>query len=289
MNYFWVLSIMGLIGTHHLYAQIESPVEENHYQDSLYILEIEDEGRRTKVMHAEPLYIDLIRDLGARKGEKEWNVGMGIIDNQSFDKYEALVEYEWAPIDRLGLEVELPFSFYYSPVGKGMAPASQLNALKLAAQYTFLVDDRRNFSLALGYIQELEITEFRKYGSDQFIPGAVYNPFLIVARRWGNNFHTLLYSGPVIEHHFRLRSTHIGIQVNTNVHYMISGTRNFVGIEFNKEVSGWGDFDMTIRPQMRVSISDQLLVGIVTGIPISRENQRFSSFLRLIYEPGHRH
>jgi hypothetical protein len=25
-----------------------------------------------KVLHAELLYIDLIRDLGARKGEKEW-------------------------------------------------------------------------------------------------------------------------------------------------------------------------------------------------------------------------
>ena len=42
---------------------------------------------------------------------------------------------------------------------------------------------------------------------------------------------------------------------------------------------------MTIRPQMRVEVTDQLLIGIVTGIPISKENERFSSFLRLIYEP----
>jgi hypothetical protein len=28
-------------------------------------------------------------------------------------------------------------------------------------------------------------------------------------------------------------------------------------------------------------------VGIVTGIPVNRENERFSSFLRLIYEPSH--
>jgi hypothetical protein len=44
---------------------------------------------------------------------------------------------------------------------------------------------------------------------------------------------------------------------------------------------------MTIRPQMRVGIAENLLVGIVTGIPVNRENQRFSTFLRLIYEPGH--
>mgnify|MGYP003114794517 FL=1 len=42
---------------------------------------------------------------------------------------------------------------------------------------------------------------------------------------------------------------------------------------------------MTIRPQMRVDLSDNLLVGIVTGIPIDKNNERFSSFLRLIYEP----
>jgi hypothetical protein len=75
-------------------------------------------------------------------------------------------------------------------------------------------------------------------------------------------------------------------QVNSNFHYMIDGTRNFIGIEFNKEVNR-RDFDMTIRPQMRVGLADNLLVGIVTGIPIKRENERFSSFLRLIYEPGH--
>jgi hypothetical protein len=40
-------------------------------------------------------------------------------------------------------------------------------------------------------------------------------------------------------------------------------------------------------PQMRVDISDNLLIGIVTGIPISKENERFSTFLRLIYEPKH--
>ena len=32
-----------------------------------------------KVDHAEPLYIDLMRDLGARKGEAEINVGFGLL------------------------------------------------------------------------------------------------------------------------------------------------------------------------------------------------------------------
>lgn len=252
--------------------------------DSLYIAKIQD-NTPAKVLHAEPLYIDLIRDLGARKGEKEWNVGMGITDNNNYDEYTALVEYEWAPMDRLGLEVELPFSLYY-PNGDADAPGSNLNSIKVAAQYSFFVSEKLKTSMALGYIQEFELTEFNNYSSNTLFTGNVYNPFFIAAKRWGSNFHTLLYTGPQFIHHFDNAHVETNWQINSNVHYMIPGTMNFVGIEFNKDVTRH-DFDMTIRPQMRVSIADNFLIGIVTGIPINRENQRFSSFLRLIYEPGH--
>jgi hypothetical protein len=246
-----------------------------------------DTTQSAKVLHAEPLYIDLIRDLGARKGEKEWNVGMGLTDNNTFDKYSALVEYEWAPIDHLGLEVELPFSFYYPTTGERSAPSSSLNSLKLAAQYSFYVSEKNNTSMALGYIQEFELTEFSKYSKEKLFKGNVYNPFFVAAKRLGTNYHTLLYTGPAFLHHFSDRSVQTSWQVNSNFHYMISGTRNFVGLEFNKSFLN-GDFDMIVRPQMRVGISENLLIGIVTGIPISRENERFSTFLRLIYEPRHK-
>ncbi len=32
-----------------------------------------------------------------------------------------------------------------------------------------------------------------------------------------------------------------------------------------------------MRPQMRVGIADNLLIGIVGGIPVSRESERLSS------------
>ncbi|WP_291114421.1 HAEPLYID family protein [Flavobacterium sp. UBA6135] len=256
--------------------------------DSLYIQEVEQKTEKHKVLHAEPLYIDLIRDLGARKGEKEWNIGVGLIDNNSYDRYEALIEYEWAPVDRLGLEIEVPFSFYYNQNGTEnlTTPQSKMESLKLAAQYTFFVSEKTNTSMALGYIHEFEMTSFKQYSSSTFFQGNVYNPFFVVAKRWGNNFHTLLYTGPVWEKSFDGHHSDFNWQINSNIHYMISGTRNFIGVEFNKEVYK-NDFDMVIRPQMRLEISNQIMVGIVTGIPISRENQRFSSFLRLIYEPSH--
>ncbi len=244
-----------------------------------------------KVLHAEPLYIDLIRDLGARKGEREWNIGLGLTDNNDFDRYTALVEYEFAPINRLGLEVELPFTFYYpmnGTVRRDSLPQNRLNSLKLAGQYTFFVSERLLTSLALGYINELELVAFKQYGQGNTVQGNVYNPFFVAAKRWGRNFHTLIYAGPYMMHHFRDGSLHTAWQVNSNFHLMIPGTRNFMGVELNKEVDG-GNFDMTIRPQLRLSVADNLLVGIVAGIPLSRENERLSSFVRLIYEPKHKH
>lgn len=256
-------------------------------KDSLYVKEVEDSKLPEKVLHAEPLYIDLIRDLGARKGEREWNVGFGLTDNNKYDEYLTLVEYEWAPMDRLGLEVELPFSLYYRNSADGAAPKSKLNSLKIAGQYSFYVSQKNKTSMAIGYINEFELNELNNFSSESVFIGNVYNPFFVAAKRWGNNFHTLLYTGPAISQHFSTKSFHTTLQINSNFHYMIPKTRNFIGIELNKEVHQ-SDFDMTIRPQMRVEVSESLLIGIVTGIPIKRENERFSTFLRLIYEPKHK-
>ena len=257
-------------------------------KDSIYIHQMEELAEPDKVLHAEPLYIDLIRDLGVRKGEKEWNLGMGLTDNLRFDSYEALVEYEWAPLNRLGLEVELPFTFY-SPVNgtlKDSVPSNRLNSVKVAAQWTFFVNERMATSMAVGYINEFEISDFSHFG-DPFVKGNVYNPFVVVAKRWGNNFHSLIYTGPMIEQNFITDKFHTRFDINTSFHYMISGTRNFIGLEFNKTMYH-DDFDMKLRPQMRLGITDNLLIGIVAGIPISRENERLSSFVRLIWEPKHK-
>lgn len=274
-----------------MFAQVSDSLKLNKAdKDSVYISEFEHVlGEKPKVLHAEPLFVDLIRDLGARKGEKEWNLGVGLTDMVKYDQYTALVEYEFAPIDRLGIEIELPFSFYFHGKGtsKDSVPGNKLNSIKLATQYTFFVSEKAKTSLALGYINEFELNDFRSFKNGPFIVGNVYNPFFVAAKRWGNNFHTLIYTGPYMMHHFKNNHLSIRTDINTSFHYMITGTRNFIGVEFNKSVMK-KDFDMTIRPQMRLGIADNFLVGIVTGIPIKRELERFSAFVRLIYEPGHK-
>ncbi len=258
----------------------------NTEKDSIYIQKIEEDGEPEKVLHAEPLYIDLIRDLGARKGEKEWNLGLSLTDNYKYDAYDALIEYEWAPVDRLGLEVELPFTFYAPQSGIDSMPSNSLNSIKLATQWSFFVSEIMATSMAIGYINEFELSNFENFGNP-FIVGNVYNPFLVIAKRWGNNLHSLIYTGPLIEQNFKTNKFHTTYDINISSHYMITGTRNFIGVEFNKTFDN-RDFDMTIRPQMRLGISENLMIGIVAGIPVSRENERLSSFVRLIWEPKHK-
>lgn len=278
----FMMSIL-LLASPYIYSQ-----SEKSQKDSLYISQVEDLEKPVKVLHAEPLYIDLIRDLGARKGEKEWNLGMGLTDNLQFDTYEALIEYEWAPINRLGFEVELPFTFYTSSntVENAEAPNNRLNSIKLASQWSFFVNERWATSMAIGYINEFELSDFGNFGQP-LIKGNIYNPFLVLAKRWGNNFHSLLYTGPKVEQVFSTGQFHSSYDINTSFHYMISGTRNFIGVEFNK-VLNQGNFDMIIRPQMRLAIVDNLMIGIVAGVPVSKENERLSSFVRLIWEPKHK-
>lgn len=239
-----------------------------------------------KVQHAEPLFIDLIRDLGARKGEKEWNVGLGMVDQLRWDKYETLVEYEWAVRDRLGLEIEVPFTFYapVTPRMEANRPANRIESLKLAAQWSFWVSPKYRSSLALGYIHQLTLVDIARMGRDPLLTGNVFNPFLVAAKRLGSNWHSLVYTGPEFQQQFGSSRWHNRYAFHASIHYMIPDSRNFVGIEANNY---WetNDFDLTLRPQMRLAINEHLLVGIAAGIPVKRENERMSSFIRLIYEP----
>lgn len=287
----FVLGLLLLLSTS-LFAQ-ELPIDSikakiearNERRDSLYIAHIEDRREPDKVLHAEPLFIDLIRDLGARKGEAEWNVGLGLTDQTSYDAYTMLIEYEFAPIDRLGLEFEIPVTINRARQRNINRPSSRIESLKFAAQWSFFVSQDLQTSMALGYLNELEFSDLDIIKNAPVFMGNLYNPFFIAAKRWSNNWHTLIYTGFKFFQDFKQGFKGWEYEANTNFHYMISGTRNFIGVELNKTLTDKGDFDMVIRPQMRVVISQDLMIGIVVGIPINQERERLSTFLRLIYEP----
>jgi hypothetical protein len=75
----------------------------------------------------EPMVFDLVRPLGARRGELEFNT-LGLVPlkrERGSPAIEWAPEIEWAPVDNFAIEFELPF-------GDG-----RLEAYKFAAQYTF--------------------------------------------------------------------------------------------------------------------------------------------------------
>ena len=116
------------------------------------------------------------------------------------------------------------------------------------------------------------------------VQGNLFNPFFVGAKRWGDYYHTLIYTGPRFEYHFDPSIWHFEYEMHLNFHYMIPGTGNYAGLEFNQYFAG-DNYHGVLRPQIRLDINEQLLLGIVTGIPIDRTEERLSFFLRLIYEP----
>ncbi len=237
-----------------------------------------------KVSHTEPLYLDLVRDLGARKGEKEFNVGADFKNIKSYNEYAFFAEYEFAPIDRLGLEIETDFSFFKKTGYNTEAPNNKLECSKLSVQYSFFVSPKYKTTLAVGYTQIWGFTDFRNYGKSNFFTGTVYNPFFVAAKRWGNNFHTLIYTSHLIKHDFAEKCAVVNWQINTSFHYSIPQTKHFIGVELNKEVNE-GKFEITVRPQVKIKLNTNLAVGFVTGVPINKNGESFSSFFRIIYEP----
>jgi hypothetical protein len=237
-----------------------------------------------KVSHAEPLYLDLVRDLGARKGEKEINIGADFSNSTHYNTNAFLIEYEFAPINRLGLEVEADFSFYKRIHTNSETPGNKLECLRFSTQYSFFVSTKLQTTMALGYTQIAEFTAFKNYGKADFMTGTVYNPFFIAAKRWGKSFHSLSYISPMLEHTFATNALCLNWQINTSFHYVIPQTKHFIGVELNKEFHD-GVFCMTIRPQVKMKLSPKVALGLVTGIPVINQEEGYSSFVRIIYEP----
>jgi hypothetical protein len=239
-----------------------------------------------KISHAEPVYIDLIRDLGARKGEKEINVGWEMNDRSRYMEHSGFVEYEFSPLNRLGLEVEVPFNYYNAeriPTGEEL-PNEKIEGLKFAAQYTFLVSAKYQMSMAAGAIYEMELHSFKTMsGSKKVLKGNDFNPFLIVAKRWGKQFHSLLYTGPVFHNGFDDHQSLVTLQTNVSVHYQLPHTGHLLGVEVNQE---WNREAMktVIRPQLKLKLNAGFALGVATGIPLDYKQEGLSFVARLIYE-----
>ncbi|GGB82166.1 hypothetical protein GCM10011325_07110 [Dyadobacter sediminis] len=242
-----------------------------------------------KIRHAEPLYMDLIRDLGARKGEKEWNVGYGVEGHKDYTINHSFVEYEFSPLNRLGLEVEVPFALYKTThVHEGNdVPRNRIEGMKLAAQYTFLVSEKNQMSMAGGYMHEFRAHSFYSMSHGRgMLKGNSVSPFFIVAKKFGNRINTMIYTGPEWEFTPEESKKELYYQINASMHYVLSDG-NFVGLEVNDEFSSMSRRTV-LRPQMKLILASNLALGLVTGIPTNFHAEGMSFMARVIFEPKSR-
>jgi hypothetical protein len=239
------------------------------------IVRVHGQNLTPKVSHAEPVYFDLIRDLGARKGERELNIGMGISRHPSYSEYSYLVEYEFAPVNRLGLEIEIPFVFRrYNAPDNSTPSENGLEGIKAALQYSFFVSEKLKTTMAVGYIFERRLTRLN--------PAYEHNPFFIIAKKWGTQFHCLLYAGPLFEYNSLYRITSAAV-INASVHYMLPGTKNFVGVEINDEMKTH-HHKLIIRPQFKLTLSPASAIGLALGISTHNNDEPLDFLIRWIYE-----
>lgn len=240
-----------------------------------------------KVSHVEPLYMDLVRDLGARKGEKEWNVGLSLEDKTHYHSLGGLVEYEFAPANRLGVEVEVPFSVHFRTDRQSPAelPVAGINGIKVATQYTFFVSPALNLSLAAGYANDLEFHMEKEKSVWRLHPENVLQPFGVVAKSWfEGRFHTLLYVSPALGVGLRTGHLQKELLLNADFHYRFPKSRNVLGVEIN-QTYGFPQVGVVLRPQVKVNLTKGVALGVVTGIPVLGKAEGPSLFCRLIYEP----
>lgn len=256
---FWIIAI--LITVTNGYAQISIP---------------------EKVSHAEPLFYDLVRDLGARRGEKEFNLGMEFTNTKNYNRQGVLVEYEFAPINRLGFEVETDFTFFRRTEPDAEVPNNKLESLRLSTQYSFFVSPKYKTTLAIGYSHIVELTDFNLYGKEKLVTGNAFNPFFVAAKRWGETFHTLIYTNLLMEK--GAFDVTVNWQINTSFFYTIPQTKHFIGVELNQEIIH-GEFEMMIRPEVKVKLTHNLAIGFVTAFPVNNSTEGISTFFRIICEP----
>ena len=253
---------------------------------SVGIVYSQDSLRTLKISHAEPIYTDLVRDLGARKGELEIDAGFSFRDNRRFLTYEGFVEVEFAPVNRLGVEIEVPISFNQPIyISSDSLPHDRVQGIKLATQYTFLVSPKLNMSAGVGFMDEILFHSFGSIHNKGFFKGNVYNPFFVVAKKFGANFHSLLYTGPQFEHVFANNNLNFSYQNNLSFHYTFGNSGHFLGIEFNHEFDEL-NWQLTIHPQVKLKIANGFSWGMALGIPCNNYHTGgLEIFTRLIYEP----
>ncbi|WP_169973550.1 hypothetical protein [Tautonia rosea] len=210
---------------------------------------VEDIGYRDGPRIPEPMVFDLVRGLGARRGELEVNVlNLVPFRGDGRTRYEWAPEIEYALFDGFALEFELPIF------------NTHIEAAKYAAQYTFgtAFDDAfihgiqgilqhdfndNRVSIAVLYLAGLRLDQkWSLFGMFGFNAGQLVFPFDDIAPRRG-----------------------LDMLVNLSVFYDVT-ERFLVGVETNIARNFVGSGDILIMPQFHWDIGEHYRVQFGVGV-----------------------
>lgn len=252
-----------------------------------------------EVKHYVPLYLDIPTELNVKKGYKDVSLAGGYAEFRDFRRFRALAEFGFAPIDKLGVEIEVPLVFFHdkkimgppppdAPREEGGAPES-VTSLRVGINYSFLTLPRAKTTFSAGYFNEIETSPFSRFGRP-LLASNLSNPFVVAAKVWGERFHTMVYTGPTFRREFERHETQKQYLLNTIFSYRFGRgeTESFVGLECNQIFVHHEKGQMILRPQILLPLNKQWNLGIVAGFPVATSNHlKGNLFFRLIYVPKH--
>jgi len=194
----------------------------------------------TRVQIPEPMVFDLVRQLGAEKGEIEINA---LFEQplDSSDPTETMVapEIEYAFADGFGLELELPFE------------GGKLESVKAAAQWT--LGERGNFVHGTQIIVERLVQEDGWDLSALYIPAFRFNDTWSALAMFGAES----ISGPGV-------TDDLAALANLTVFARLN-TRLTAGLELNSLLGADAGASLLVMPQLQIDITDLLTVQLGLG------------------------
>jgi hypothetical protein len=205
----------------------------------------------------EPLVFDLVRGLGARRGELEVN-NLTVIDPERGSVLWA-PEVEWAFADGYAVELELPFD------------DRQLESVKVALQGT-MPSPWRSFIHGWQTFAEVGLDGGETDGVLVYIWGQRFAP------RW--SYLSMLGAET---HWSRSGLDGAAALANTSL-FFDSDEATTWGIETNTVVDDGGDWQIRIFPQLHRQLSRRLRVQLSGGLGIERSDVQPLIGLRLILE-----
>ncbi len=220
----------------------------------------EDFASEDRVVHIpEPMVFDLVRSLGARRGEFEVNVlGLFPLSNLEDREIDWAPEVEYALLDGLALEFELPFE------------GSRLAAYKFAGQVTFGTGFGERFIHGAQFIVE-KLRNERVWE---------LTPLYIAGFRFDERWSVLGMVGYRTEVGDESENSH-ELLVNPSI-FLDLTHRMSVGIETNFSSDFEGDWHLLTIPQWHFELIDHVELQAGVGLQLDSGTANGTAGARLI-------